>query len=55
MASGIVDRLKRALQSLALVSVPDHPASGGNTGDAEWPRDEEATPDEDSDDTVDSE
>lgn len=37
MSSGIVERLRRALRSSYLVSVPDHPATGGNTGDTEWP------------------
>jgi hypothetical protein len=49
MASGIVDRLKQALQSVYVVSAPDHPATGGNTGDQKWPpEDEETEPTDDS-------
>lgn len=35
-SQGIVERLKRILRGSFLAHIPDHPAHGGNTGDAEW-------------------
>jgi hypothetical protein len=43
MTAGVLDRIKQVLQSLYLVSAPDHPATGGNTGDAEWPPEDAET------------
>lgn len=41
MSDGRLDRLKQALQNAFLTQIPDHPANGGNTGEAEWPADDQ--------------
>jgi hypothetical protein len=43
MSSGIIERFKKILRSTYLASAPDHPATGGNTGDAEWPPEDAET------------
>jgi hypothetical protein len=50
MPDGRLERLKQALQSVFLTQIPDHPANGGNTGDAEWSGQTEAEDDENEDD-----
>jgi hypothetical protein len=50
MSDGRLERLKQALQSAFLTQIPDHPANGGNTGDAEWAADTDEESDRTEDD-----